>query len=57
MAVQTEFGSLDELDAVPLEALTVFTDEQGRHHFADPARLHKRVAGEYVLVEAVRFRP
>jgi Transposase IS116/IS110/IS902 family/Transposase len=37
MAVLTEFRSLDDLVAVPLEDLVRFVDEQGRHRFTDPA--------------------
>ncbi|MDP9382268.1 MAG: IS110 family transposase [Chloroflexota bacterium] len=37
MAVLTEFGTLDELAAVPLEELTTFIAEHGRHRFTDPS--------------------
>ncbi|MDQ3929121.1 MAG: IS110 family transposase [Chloroflexota bacterium] len=43
MAVLTEFGTLDELAAVPLEELTAFIDEQGRHRFADPSEPARRL--------------
>ena len=48
-AVLTEFGTLDELAAVPLEELTAFIDERGRHRFTDPAapaRLLRQVTAD-----------
>lgn len=49
LAVLSEFGSLDELAAVPLEELTAFIDEHSHHCVADPAeraRLLKQVADD-----------
>lgn len=49
MAVLTEFRSLDDLAAVPVEDLVRFVDAQGRHRFADPAvpaRLLQQVAAD-----------
>jgi len=60
IAVLTEFGGLDELAAVPLEELTAFIDEQGRHRFADPAepaRLLKQVAADSYRLDDAAAEP
>jgi transposase len=49
LAVLTEFKTLDELAALPLDELVAFVDERGRRRFVDPsapARVLKQVAAE-----------
>jgi transposase len=49
LAVLTEFKTLDELAALPLEELVAFVDERGRRRFVDPsepARVLKQVAAD-----------
>jgi transposase len=60
MAVLTEWKSLDDLAAVPLEELVAFVDEHGRHRFADPtatARLLQQVAAESFRLEEDAAEP
>jgi transposase len=60
LAVLSEFKTLDELAAVPLEELTTFIDTHGRHRFADPsepARLLKQVAERSFRLDADAVEP
>ncbi len=60
LAVLTEFRSLDELAALPLEDLIAFIEERGRHRFADPAepaRLLKQVAADSFRLDEEAVEP
>ena len=60
VAVLDEFGTLDELAAIPLEELTSFIDKRGRHSFEDPsepARKLKQVASESFELEPDVIEP
>jgi len=58
-AVLTEFGTCEEIVNMPLDELTAWLDERGRHRFADPTdnarRLQKMARDSFVLPAA--FQP
>ena len=60
VAVLTEFQTLDELAAVPLEELIRFLDQHGRHQFADSAAVARRlqqVAADSFRLDANAVEP
>lgn len=60
LAVLTEFKTLDELAALPLEDLVAFIDEQGRRRCADPsepARLLRQVAADSFRLDDEAVEP
>jgi transposase len=60
LAVLTEFKTLDELAALPLEELVAFVDERGRRRFVDPsepARVLKQVAADSFRLDTDAVEP
>jgi hypothetical protein len=57
MAVLSEFGSLDELAAMPLDELVEWLNARGRHRFTDVAKTAQRLqtiaSNSYVLPDAL----